>query len=122
MPYRTACWNLGLDVILVIFGLSLVSRKNRLGEAPLTICTPDMPCAWVGERSTAIWDSPLSTSSFCTLAWTFRIAYAVFCLKKKKLQRWLAASAVSQFVPVHASLSAALTAGDVPAGPRGCCR
>ena len=73
MPYRTACWNFGLDVILEIFGLSLVSRKNRFGEAPLTICTPDMPCAWVGERSTAIWDSPLSTSSFCTLAWTLRI-------------------------------------------------
>src|SRR6476619_4703055 len=73
MPYRTACWNFGLDVILEIFGLSLVSRKNRFGEAPLTICTPDMPCARVGERSTAIWDSPLSTSSFCTLAWTLRI-------------------------------------------------
>src|SRR2546421_10533653 len=73
MPYRTACWNFGLDVILEIFGLSLVSRKNRFGEAPLTICTPDIPCAWVGDRSTAICDSTLSTSSFCTLAWPLLI-------------------------------------------------
>src|SRR6266480_1038164 len=73
MPYRTACWNCGLDVILEIFGLSLVSRKNRFGEARLTICTPDLPWAWVGERWTAIWASPLSTSSLFTLAWTLRI-------------------------------------------------
>src|ERR1700761_9156865 len=73
MPYRMACWNCGFEVIFEIFGLSLLSRKNRFGEAPLTICTPDSPWAWVGDRSTAICDSPLSTSSFCTLASTFLI-------------------------------------------------
>ena len=78
MPYRTASWNFGFEVILEILGLSLVSRKNRFGEAPLTICTPDSPWAWVGERSTAICDSPLSTSSFCTLAWTFRITILAY--------------------------------------------
>ena len=73
MPSRTASWNIGLEETLETFGLSLVSRKNRFGDAPLTICTPVMPWAWVGDRSTAIWDSPLSTSSFWTLASTLRI-------------------------------------------------
>src|ERR1700724_532641 len=78
MPSRTACWNCGFDVIFETLGLSLVSRKNRFGEAPLTICTPDMPCACAGERSTAIWDSSLSTSSFWTFAWTLRITILAY--------------------------------------------
>src|SRR5215469_523275 len=78
MPSRTACWNCGFEETFETFGLSLVSTKNRLGEAPLTICTPDMPWAWVGDRSTAICDSPLSTSSFCTLAWTFLITILAY--------------------------------------------
>ena len=73
IPSLTAVWKSGLDVILETLVASLDRTKNRFGEAPLTICTPDIPAAWVGDRSTAICDSPRSTSSFCTLGSTLRI-------------------------------------------------